>query len=238
MLAMAQYYEKFYPSLNQPKPAEPTWTLPWVTLLLVASTIYVFVQQVHGLPGHREDEIAAMYDFSPAKLNGPAWWTVFTYAWIHLAQMPGVPGISYMHIASNMVALICVGPACEAVLGPLSYLVVYVGGAAASALAWMFFSSESTGVVDPQLMGASGSVFAVIAALATAGRGVKVTMLIGFVLPVRMRSDVMAVSALIFELLALPSHSSIAHTGHLGGAAFGFLFALAFHSLSGPPTRV
>ena len=230
-------YERFYPNLH-PQPAAPTWTFPWVTLLLVASTIYVFVQQVHGLPGHREDEIAAMYDFSPAKLNGPAWWTVFTYAWIHLVQMPGSTDISYLHIASNMVALICVGPACEEVLGHISYLALYVGGAAASALAWMLLSSGSSGVVDPQLMGASGSVFAVIAALATAGRGVRVTMLINFVLPVRMRADVLAAITLFFEVLALPAHSSIAHTGHLGGAAFGFLWALLFHSYSGPPTRV
>ena len=231
-------YERIYPLLHEKPPAAPTWTFPWMTLLLVSSTIYVFVQQVYGLPGHREDEIAAMYDFSPAKLNGPAWWTVFSYAWIHLTQMPGVPGIYYLHIASNMVVLICVGPACEKIMGPISYLALYLGGAAASALCWMLFSSESTGVVDPQLMGASGAVFAVIAALATAGRGVKVTILIGFVLPVRMRSDLLAMIALVFEVLALPSHSSIAHTGHLGGAAFGFLWALAFHSFSGPPTSV
>ncbi len=62
-----------------------------MTLLLIASTIFVFFQQIYGMTSNGEDMVADTYDFSPEKLNGPAWWTVFTYAWIHLAHVPDSP---------------------------------------------------------------------------------------------------------------------------------------------------
>ncbi len=127
---------------------------------------------------------------------------------------------------------ICVGPALEELLGHFSFLVLYLGGAASSALVWMVFSGGPA--VDPHLMGASGAIFAVIAGLGAAGGGHKVLTFM-FVLPFRMRADVLAVLAFIFEIIALPSRSPVAHTAHLGGAAFGFLYILIFHYILGPP---
>ena len=70
----------------------------------------------------------------------------------------------------------------EEMLGHARYLGLYLGGAIFSVLVWYFFNSDT----DEPIIGASGAVFAVIAGIGTAVPRERVTVLLFYVLPLRM----------------------------------------------------
>jgi membrane associated rhomboid family serine protease len=220
-------YESSSPYYSQPTKN----SFPWVTWLLVASTVGVFLLQLCEPQTGGDDTIARTFSFSPQKWAGNEWWTVLTYAWVHDLAPFGKPDLFWAHIVFNMIPLICMGPPLEELIGHFSFLLLYLGGAVAAALAWMYLTTSVQ--TDPQIIGASGAVFAVIAALGTAGPGTRVTFFFLPFLPLQMSAGVVAVFACIVEVLSLPFHSGVAHMAHVGGAIFGFLYVLIFHLILG-----
>ena len=202
--------------------------IAWVTWFIVGSTIVVFLLQLLALHRHRDDIIGDTLAFSPQAMADHRYWTLITYAWAHAVAMFGDSGLFWLHIVSNMIPLICLGPALEELLGHWRYLGLYLGGAIASALVWYLFNLESGS--DEGIIGASGAVFAVIAAVGTAAPQARVTVLLFYVLPLRMSMRVLALSVCGVELASVLFHwmPEIAHSAHLGGAAFGFLYVWAF----------
>ncbi len=87
-----------------------------------------------------------------------------------------------------MIPLVCLGPALEQMLGHLRYLLLYLGGAIAAVLVWYFFDPN----VDEPIIGASGAVFAIIAAIGTIAPRERVTVLLFYVLPLRMNLRTLA----------------------------------------------
>jgi membrane associated rhomboid family serine protease len=86
---------------------------------------------------------------------------------------------------------------------------------------------------DPHLIGASGAVFAVIAGLGTIGPRTRVTFFFAYFLPLQVTAGFVALLTFILEVFSLPFGGSIAHSGHVGGAVFGFLYVLLFHVILG-----
>ena len=160
----------------------------------------------------------------PSRNTGTGPWV--TYAWAHAVEMFGNSDLFWLHIVANMIPLICLAPALEEMLGHGRFLGLYMGGAIASVLVWHFLNLQ----VDDPIIGASGAVFAVIAAVGTAAPRARVTVLLLYVLPIRMSMRVLAL--LICGLEAAQIYfrwmPEVAHSAHLGGAAFGFLYILAF----------
>jgi membrane associated rhomboid family serine protease len=199
----------------------------WVTWFLVGSTVAVFLLQLLGLHRYGDDVVGDALAFSPQAMADHRYWTLLTYAWAHAVAMFGDPGLFWLHIVANMIPLICLGPALEELLGHGRYLGLYLGGTVASALVWLFFSSSADS--DQGIIGASGAVFAVIAAIGTAIPRVRVTVFLFYVLPLRMSMRVLAVTACGVEAASIFFNwmPEVAHMAHLGGAAFGFLYVLA-----------
>jgi membrane associated rhomboid family serine protease len=63
---------------------------------------------------------------------------------------------------------------------------------------------------------------------------VRVTVLLFYVLPLRMSMRVLALTVCGVELASILFHwmPEVAHSAHLGGAAFGFLYVLAVRRMS------
>jgi membrane associated rhomboid family serine protease len=209
--------------------SKPAWEfqfrrpVAWVTWFLVGTTVAVFLGQLYELHTRGEDVIGDALACTPGALAAGRWWTLLTYAWAHAVAMFGDSSYFWLHIVANMVPLICLGPALEEFLGHLRYLGLYLGGAIAAALVWYLFN---TGTGDQGIIGASGAVFAVIAGVGTAAPGMRVRVYLFYVLPISMTLRTMALVLCGAELAQavfgwLPE---IAHTAHLGGAAFGFLY--------------
>ncbi len=198
----------------------------WVTWFLVGSTVGVFLLQLFMLHLTGEDVVGETLAFSSQAWADHRYWTLLTYAWAHAVAMFGDSGLFWLHIVSNMIPLVCLGPALEELLGHGRFLGLYLGGAVASAVVWFVFNLH---VVDP-IIGASGAVFAVIAGIGTAAPSARVTVLLFYVLPLRLSMRTLALVICGVEVVSIVVHwmPEVAHSAHLGGAAFGFLYVLAF----------
>ena len=154
------------------------------------------------------------------------YWTLLTYAWAHAVAMFGDSDLFWLHIVANMIPLVCLGPALEEMLGHARFLGLYLGGAIASVLVWFALNFQE----NEPIIGASGAVFAIIAAIGTAAPRARVTVFLLYILPVRMSMRVLALSICGVEVAFIVFHwmPEVAHSAHLGGAAFGFLYVLAF----------
>ena len=150
------------------------------------------------------------------------YWTLITYAWVHAVAMFGSSDLFWLHIAANMIPLICLGPALEEMLGHGRFLGLYLGGAIAAVVIWHLLNLH---VYEP-IMGASGAIFAVIAAIGAAVPRARVTVFFLYVLPIRMSMRVLALVVCGMELVQIIFHwmPEVAHSAHLAGAAFGFLY--------------
>jgi membrane associated rhomboid family serine protease len=209
-----------------PYPVPTRRPVAWVTWLLVGSTVAVFLLQLLGLHLYGDDVVGNALAFSSRAMAEHHYWTVLTYAWAHAVAMFGDSGLFWLHIVANMIPLICLGPALEELLGHGRYLGLYLGGAIASVLVWYALNLH----VDEPIIGASGAVFAIIAAIGTAIPRVRVTVLLFYILPLRMSMRVLALTICGVEVAQMLFHwmPEVAHSAHLGGAAFGFLYVMAF----------
>jgi len=217
---MSDRIPQFYP---HPVPARRP--VAWVTWFLVGSTVAVFLAQLLCVHLFGDDVVGDALAFSPQAMADHRYWTLLTYAWAHAVSMFGDSSLFWLHIVSNMIPLICFGPALEELLGHVRFLGLYLGGAVVAALVWYFLNLD----LDEPIIGASGAVFALIAAIGTAIPRVRVTVLLFYFLPIRMSMRVLALTVCGLEAAQALFHwlPEIAHSAHLGGAAFGFLYVMA-----------
>jgi membrane associated rhomboid family serine protease len=211
------------PSFEVVREFQPRRPVAWINWFLVGTTVAVFLGQLYELHTRGEDVIGDTLACSPDALASGRWWTLLTYAWAHAVSMFGDSGYFWLHIVANMIPLICLGPALEEFLGHARYLGLYLGGAIAAALVWYVCNLGASGQA---IIGASGAVFAVIAGVGTAAPGMRVRVYLFYILPISMTLRTMAVVICGAELAQavfgwLPD---IAHSAHLGGAAFGFIY--------------
>jgi membrane associated rhomboid family serine protease len=209
-------------------PEPPPRPKPWVTWTIIGTTVAVFLLQLLYVHLDGDDVVGDTLAFSAQALADGRFWTLITYAWVHAVVIFDDPSLFWLHIVTNMVPLFCLGPAVEEFLGPWRYLGLYLGGAVAAALTWYFFSAGPGS--DEPIVGASGAVFAVVAAIGTLAPRARVTVYLFYVLPLRMNLRTLAIVACAVEAIQLLFGwlPQIAHSAHLGGAAFGFLYVLAF----------
>ena len=193
---------------------------PWMTWLLTGSILAVWLVQLLGVR-HGVDTIGTALAFGPESVARDRYWTLLTYAWAHAVPLPGLPFYAGFHLATNVVPLFCIGPALERRCGPWWVLALFAGGAIASALAWYAWHPAP----GAAMIGASGALFALIAA----GGVLDVQMwrvdLLFVQFPLRLDLRVAAVVLCVLELAQMFFHGlpDVAHVAHLGGALFGVL---------------
>ena len=147
------------------------------------------------------------------------WWLLVTHAFLHA---------NLLHLVVNIVALWFTGPLLEELLGPLRYLLLYLGGAVFGGI---LQTLATPGSVD--LVGASGSVCALLVGFGTLFPNLQITVLIFFVIPVKMKASTLGwlviLGSLFFWLLGI--ERQIGHLAHLGGGVAGFVICLFYKKL-------
>jgi membrane associated rhomboid family serine protease len=141
-------------------------------------------------------------------------WQFFTYMFLHA---------NWVHLLLNMVTFYFAGREVERVVGPRHLWRIFLfgglaGGVAQLALSWHGFA----GVV-----GASAGVCAALIAFTTIYPEVRLTMLLFFVIPVRLKAKYLAFGlvALSLVMAVTGSEGNIGHIAHLGGCVVGWLYA-------------
>jgi membrane associated rhomboid family serine protease len=140
-------------------------------------------------------------------------WQFVTYLFLHAGAF---------HLFFNMYALWALGRDVEAALGTRRFVAYYLMcGVAGGACAYLFYEPPAV------IMGASGAIFGVMTAFAVLYPERVITLLVFFVIPVRMTARQMALALAGIELLFVvqnPHGGVVAHFAHLGGALCGYLY--------------
>lgn len=143
-------------------------------------------------------------------------WQLITYSFLHLSF--GLGG--FLHILFNMLWLVWVGRDFEYSDGSNRFLAVYllaaIGGGIFAVLEGVLFSKTAL------VVGASGSVLGILAAVAT----FYPTRSIGLLFIGNIRLAYLVIGFLFLDIL-FAGASSTAIGAHIGGALTGFLFARA-----------
>jgi membrane associated rhomboid family serine protease len=204
---------------------------PAVTAWIIAFNALVFVLELFG-----GDAFVTRWSLVPADIvAGRHWINILTAMFMHG---------SWSHIIGNMVFLWAFGPEVEDLMGRLRYLVFYLLGGLAAALAQIAAGPDST---VPNL-GASGAIAAVMGAfLVTYPRDQIRSLLVIFVfvdvayIPAAVLIGVwfviQAVSLGAVTQQPEPS-GGVAYAAHVGGFIFGAVTARLFEGAAAlPPSR-
>jgi membrane associated rhomboid family serine protease len=197
---------------------------PWMTWLVTGSILAVYLAQLVGAR-HNVDLLGNALAVGPAAVAHHRWSTLLTYAWAHAMPIRAMPPYAGFHLAINIVPLFCIAPALERRRGPWWLLILYAGGAVASAFAWL----ASHPLPSDEMIGASGALFALIGAGGVLGVQIWRADFVFYQLPLRLDLRFAAILLCALEALQMLGRGmpDVAHVAHLGGALFGAIFALA-----------
>lgn len=189
---------------------------PFATATLVAANVVVFVicglQSTTGFTHPTSSSLFTDWQLFPLYVHDrDQFGRLITSAFLH---------VSVLHIASNMLALIVIGPVLERLLGVWRFAVVYFAGALGGSAAIYLLGDHLQPVA-----GASGAVFGLFgAALVTARRlGLDLQWLIGVI---------------VINFVFTFSIADVSKLGHVGGFIAGGLAALAIAGLPSQRERV
>jgi len=186
------------------------------TLTLVATYVVVLLAQKAAEYFHHGDLLGYYFALSTEGLGHGYVWQLVTYQFMHAG---------WIHLILNCWAIIVFGREVERVLGARRYLALafasgIVGGIfqVLAALAWKdHFGGE--------VVGASACAFGLVAAFAMMFPEQELTMLIFFVIPVRMRAHTLLLVSLVIALAGITfPMGNVAHAAHLGGMAMGWFY--------------
>jgi len=207
-----------------------------VTILLVV-TIGVFVLQniIHvALPG-KGAFLWEWFSLSGVHFQQLKVWTVLSYAFLHDTG-------SLLHILGNMFGLFFIGRILEPIMGRSRFLQFYLASAVVSGLVYLAFHFNGGRAV----VGASGSVLAMLSFFCLLRPNQPITLLLFFVLPITMKPKwvfwgalgISAFGLLFYELRGTGgTRPGIAHSAHLGGILAGVLYYRFIHHASKPFAR-
>ncbi|MCH6256460.1 rhomboid family intramembrane serine protease [Puniceicoccaceae bacterium K14] len=177
--------------------------------------------------------VADLFELSRSGLGKGFVWTVLSYSVLHSTEFlrPG-GGLLPWHILGNMYLTFMLGRALLPTLGTQRFVQLYVGAALTGGLFWFAstFISADPNAANSALIGASGSVFGLLALFACLYPNQEIQILLFFVVPVKVKPKIVALvllgaSAVLFIATELTSQGSrIAHSAHLGGMLGGWLF--------------
>lgn len=182
-----------------------------VTLLIVNVVIF-FLQ-------------AAFYNYPPNFLQGPPLalrvdqllhgyvWQLVTYQFLHGG---------FLHVLLNCWALFVFGREVEMAIGRKPFLALYLLSGVVGGLLQVFYTLPWPSHFGIPTVGASAGVFGLVAAFASLFPNRTLTILLFFVIPLRIRAkNLLVISGLIAIFGILFPGGSVAHAAHLGGMLVG-----------------
>jgi membrane associated rhomboid family serine protease len=174
--------------------------LVWLAIQATGGARSVLVDKLALLP---DSAVRQLSDGTLVQVQGVddgAWWQLVTSTFTHVEPL---------HIGFNMLALYFLGPMLENVLGRARFLALYLVSGIAGSAAVMLLSAP-----HGQTVGASGSIFGLMGALA--------------VIALKVRGEVQTILVWIgLNLVFTFTMGGISWQGHIGGLVAGVLIGAA-----------
>ncbi|MDX6452469.1 MAG: hypothetical protein QOH16_2518 [Gaiellaceae bacterium] len=211
----------------------PTRRLPLATWGLIAANFAVWLWELGARAGRIDH-----YAFYPCAVSGPCLGPARDHLpWVEGTLTSMFMHASWLHILGNMLFLFIFGNNVEDVMGRIRFVVFYLAGGFAAALAQTFVTLKWSGAVAASIptVGASGAIAAVLGAYLLLLPHARVFALLFGFLPWRFSAGFFLIVWFLFQLWQ--SNFSITHpdqgggvafAAHVGGFAFGFLAIKAF----------
>ena len=195
-------------------------------LILINTVIFLMTAVVHlvtwllGIPEHSGLTLLGSYLALPSGLSrlSARPWTLFTYMFLQEG---------FLHWLFNMIILYFGGILFTEYLSQRKLLMTYLFGGLAGAvffvLAFNLFPVFVTMRQNSVALGASASILAIIIAISTYVPDYTVHLfLLG-----KVKLKWIALAFVLLDLLSIPSNNPGGHIAHLGGALYGFIWALS-----------
>jgi membrane associated rhomboid family serine protease len=180
-----------------------------IVVKLIAATVAVFVLQVLVYDRNTGSAVTNWLQLTgPDLYQRGQIWRLVSYAFCHSENQ-------ILHLIFNMMLLYFLGGMLLNLMGQREFLWFYLASAVFAGMcsvAWYAISQESASIV-----GASGAVFAMFCVV-TMHYPRRVVLLFGIV-PIEMRW--LLIVSLVLPILLAPN---TAHSAHVGGVLFGFLY--------------
>jgi membrane associated rhomboid family serine protease len=200
--------------------------VPPVTFAIIAINVAVFLYEVWlGSQGLlRQRAFVWKYSLSLEGLQHGAYWKLLTFQFLHGG---------WVHLFLNCWSIFIFGPAVESVLGKARYARLYLLGGVAGGALQMLAAFLSDARFGGSVVGASAGVFALIAGFTYLFPHARMTLLLFFVIPVRMTANRMLTVAAVITALGIlwPNWllgRHVAHMAHLGGLVAGLVVVRVF----------
>ncbi len=197
--------------------------LPPFTIGLIALNVTAFLIEL-WIESRTNVSLAKYGALSLEGLRQGYLWQFLTFQILHAG---------WLHLLLNCWAIFVFGPPLEATLGKSRLATLYFLSGVAGGALQVFASLLSYPRFGGPVVGASAGVFGLIAAFTSSFPDARMTLLLFFVIPVRMTANRMLTVAgiitavgIIFPNKLLGAH--VAHAAHLGGLISGLIFVRLF----------
>ncbi len=140
-------------------------------------------------------------------------WTLFTYMFLHFG---------FLHILFNILVLYWFGRIYLQYLTPKQLLTTYLLGGISGAAVFILAYNLFPGLSEGQALGASASIMAIVIGISFYNP--QYELYIPFLGPVKL--IYIALVYVVLDVLQIASENAGGHLAHLGGAMYGYFFAL------------
>jgi membrane associated rhomboid family serine protease len=189
------------------------WT--WTTALVAAYVVVLLAQKTADHFGDG-DFVFKYFALSAEGLAHGYVWQLLTYQFMHGG---------WLHLILNCWAIIVFGSVVERMLGGRRYLTLAFASGAVGGVVQVLTAIIWPGLFGGAVVGASACAFGLVAAFAMMLPEQELTMLIFFVIPVRMRAKTLLLLSLVVALMGIIfPMGNIANAAHLGGMAMGWFY--------------
>jgi uncharacterized protein len=177
------------------------FTSPSITIIILC-TLSFFLEMMPGIGPF----YVSAFQLDPTNIILRPW-TLVTYIFLHT---------SFWHLFFNMFVLFFFGPALERRVGNRQLLKIFFIAGILSAVGYAFLSRPIFNISPGPMIGASGAIYGVFAALAMLEPDLQVYV---YFVPMRLKYALLLFA--LFDFFMVNSSDMIAHTAHLSGLFVG-----------------
>jgi membrane associated rhomboid family serine protease len=215
------------------------WPYATFALILVNVVIYLAVEWMRAHRVFSVDWLLWYFGLHLQGLRHGYWWQLITFQFLHAPLMHPLSATTFSrldfpwHLLLNCWGIFVFGPPLERTLGRTRFFSLYLLSGIAGGALQILASILSFQRFGGPVVGASAGVFGLVAAFTQLFPEAQMTVLLFFVIPLRMTANrMLTVAALltVFGMIApqwIPG-GNVAHAAHLGGLIAGVVFVWLF----------